>query len=81
MIPSRLVAYYVDKMDENDARKLIKKYGFDFTDQEIAMLLPFVKQHKYELHRRNKDILLSELKKVVPTTTYQKIEMILQSYL
>ena len=68
-------------MDENDARKLIKKYGFDFTDQEIAILLPFIKKHKYELHRRNKDILLSELKKVAPTATFQKIEMILQSYL
>ena len=81
MIPSRLIAYYVDKMDEKDARKLVKKYGFDFTDQEITTLLSFIKYHKYELHRKNKDALLGELKKVVEPTTYQKIEMILKTYL
>lgn len=81
MIPNRFIANYIERMTEKDAQKLAHKYGLSFNEEEIALLLPFLKEHRYELHRKNKDYLLSEVKKVVPSTTYMKIEMILSSFL
>lgn len=59
------------------AVKLAKKYGVTFTLEEAKIIVPFIKAHKNELKKENKNRLLAEGKKIVSPETYRKVEQLL----
>lgn len=81
MIPHRLITFYIDHLSNEDAYAFASKYGIRFTNEELNILVPFVKLHKNDIHRHKKNYLLDEIKKVVEPTTYQKIDCLLNQLL
>lgn len=81
MIPQRLITFYIDHLSYEDADNFASKYGVKFTNDELNILVPFVKLHKNDMHRHKKNYLLEEIKKVVEPTTYQKIDYLLNQLL
>ncbi len=73
MISNRIVAFYVERLTYEDAYKFAAKYGVHFNQKELEILVPFLKSHKNDLHRKQKLYLMEETKKVVEPTTYQKV--------
>lgn len=70
----KLISYYINNLSITDAIRIAKAYGGDFSFSEASIIVPFIKTHLKDLKIENKDYLLNELKKVVPNTTFQKVE-------
>lgn len=54
--------------------RMARRYGVEFTLEEAKIILPFLKQHKLELTKENKDKLLRKGRGMVKDSTYKKIE-------
>ncbi len=63
-----------------NACRLAKRYGADFTVDEAKIILPFLRLHKNELKKENKDKLLVLAKGKFPPSTYNKIAILVKKY-
>lgn len=63
-----------------NACRLAKRYGADFTVDEAKIILPFLRLHKNELKKENKDKLLVLAKSKFPPSTYNKIAILVKKY-
>lgn len=77
----KIIDYYIDNMSIQDARRIARSYGGDFTLAEASVIVPFIKSHKKYLKKENKEYLLAEIKKVVSPTTYDKIVVMTNRFL
>lgn len=76
-----LIAYYIEQLTEADAMKLAKQYNVNVTNQEIKVILPFLKKNRYRINKQNKNALLSEAQKILRPETYKKAVITLDKFL
>lgn len=76
-----LIAYYIEQLTEADAMKLAKQYNVNVTNQEIKVILPFLKKNRYRINKQNKNALLSEAQKILSPETYKKAVITLDKFL
>ncbi len=75
-----MASYYINNLTFDSAKKYVRQYGLDFTDEEIRVLLAFAKENQNDFQRKNKPLLLAKLEKRVSPTTYQKIVRLLAKF-
>ncbi len=76
-----LIAYYIDQLTEADAMKLAKQYNVNVTNQEIKVILPFLKKNRYRINKQNKNALLKEAQKILSPETYKKAVITIDKFL
>ena len=76
-----LIAYYIDQLTEADAMKLAKQYNVNVTNQEIKVILPFLKKNRYRINKQNKNALLNEAQKILSPETYKKAVITIDKFL
>ena len=76
-----LIAYYIEQLTEADAMKLAKQYNVNVTNQEIKVILPFLKKNRYRINKQNKKALLSEAQKILSPETYKKAVITIDKFL
>ena len=81
MIPNQLISFYIDRLTIDDAIKLAKKHGVSFTTLEAQTILNFIKENKNLFNIENKEYLENKIKKVVDSTTYSKIQILIKKFL
>lgn len=76
-----LIAYYIEQLTEIDAIKLAKQYNVNVTNQEIKVILPFLKKNRYRINKQNKNALLNEAQKILSPETYKKAVITIDKFL
>ncbi len=78
MISKALVAMYINSLTLEQGIELAHRYGYEFTLEEAKVILPFLKQHRYELTLENKDSLIELARPLVAPETLRKVETIIE---
>lgn len=74
MFSKSLVAMYVNSLTFDQARELAARYGYQFTSEEAEIILPFLKEHRFELDLEHKDYLLNLARPSLSRETLAKVE-------
>lgn len=70
----QMVSMMISSLTPEMGIRMARKYGVEFTIEEAKVIIPFLKQHKSELTKENKDKLLRKGRGLVKDSTYKKIE-------
>lgn len=70
----QMVSMMLSSLTPEMGIRMARKYGVEFTIEEAKVIIPFLKQHKSELTKENKDKLLRKGRVLVKDSTYKKIE-------
>ena len=76
-----LIAYYIEQLTESDAIKLARQYNVNVTNQEIKVILPFLKKNRYRINKQNKNALLNGAQKILSPETYKKAVITIDKFL
>lgn len=79
MLSKTLVACYINNLTIQEGIALASKQGVDFSVSEAKIILPFLKEHRYQLDLESKDYLLKKARPLLSDLTYMKVERLLKN--
>lgn len=78
---NQMAAMYIASLTPDSAIKLAKRYGVDFSYDEAMIIVPFLKRHKNDMTKENKNRLLAEGRNLVKPETYRKVVTLLDKFI
>lgn len=75
-----LASAFISSLTPDEAVQLARRYGVEFTREEAAVIVPFLKRHRNELTKANKNRLLNEGRNLVRPETYQKVVKLVDKF-
>ena len=63
MPTNKLILYYLDKITNQDALEFCRRNNWDFSNEEISLILKFARKYRFYINVESKNYLLSEFKK------------------
>ena len=76
MPTNKLILYYLDKITNQDALEFCRRNNWDFSNEEISLILKFARKYRFYINLESKNYLLSEFKKVADDATFNKVNEI-----
>lgn len=76
-----LIAYYINQLTLEDAKKLAKQYNVRIEDNEAKIILNFLKKNKMRINKENKNVLLKEVKPLLKKDTFNTLVMTIDKFL
>ena len=80
MPTNKLILYYLDKITNQDALEFCRRNNWDFSNEEISLILKFARKYRFYINVESKDYLLSEFKKVAEDATFNKVNEIYNKF-
>ena len=80
MPTNKLILYYLDKITNQDALEFCRRNNWDFSNEEISLILKFARKYRFYINVESKDYLLSEFKKVADDATFNKVNEIYNKF-
>ena len=80
MPTNKLILYYLDKITNQDALEFCRRNNWDFSNEEISLILKFARKYRFYINLESKNYLLSEFKKVADDATFNKVNEIYNKF-
>lgn len=80
MPTNKLILYYLDKITNQDALEFCRRNNWDFSNEEISLILKFARKYRFYINVESKNYLLSEFKKVADDATFNKVNEIYNKF-
>ena len=80
MPTNKLILYDLDKITNQDALEFCRRNNWDFSNEEISLILKFARKYRFYINVESKNYLLSEFKKVADDATFNKVNEIYNKF-